>query len=170
MRPCCCCSPCWQFSSHSLPLTARLTSVSEVTSHERPTRSVSQDSLTLIVLFISCLGASAKLFVWNEILTREPHESSVFSSSVRKPLLCRFEFLPLSVFFRLRAYLRDASPRTYAHPPRRTYLLLFSELRILFFFSFFFLSSPGNTLSLRVVMKDVSKLGCSAAPEAGVSF
>lgn len=55
--------------------------------------------------------------------------------------------LPSVSFCRLCAYLRDISPRTYAHPLRRTCSLLFPQLRIFYFFIFYFFLSRQHSLA-----------------------
>lgn len=121
---------------------------------------------TLMILSVSCVDvSSAKLMVWNEMLyiICESHESSVFHFSGRSLLSCHFGFFLLSVF-QLPVCLRDISPWTNAHTLTDAHAQCYSQG-----WGFF---SPGNTHSHsdRVVMKDVPKLGCSAVPEAGVSF
>lgn len=155
-------SLCCLFSSGSQLLTVPLTSVSVVTSH-RVQCFAFRDSLTLIVLFISCAATSAQLLVWNEILTGEPHHQN---TSV---LFCRLEasvvslWVFASVSFPATHMPKRQSLHGRTQALRRTRSLLFPGFSIVFL-------SPGNTLAFRALIKDVSKKGCSGVPEADVSF
>lgn len=156
-------SLCCLFSSGSQLLTVPPTSVSVVTSHRFQCFAVKWDSLTLIVLFISCAATSAQLIVWNEILTGEPHHqnTSVLFCCLEASVVSLWVFASVSFPATHMPKRQSLHGRTQAL--RRTRSLLFPGFSIVFL-------SLGNTLAFRALMKDVSKKGCCGVPEADVRF